>query len=224
MEKLFMEGKWDQFHVKEEFHTKYPSEHAVRFLAGQFPRNLSQRKKMKILDLGCGAGRHTSLLAKEGFETYATDISVEAIKVTEQRLARDGLKGVCKKANMERLPYADNYFDGIISFGVIYYNDRTGVINAVSEIYRTLKEGGKAFILTTTTDDYRYAKGSEIERNTFILDINETNEGGMVLHFLERKEIAEIFNKFKDITIEKSEVTFANSEKKNSHWIIIVRK
>ena len=219
-----MEHKWENLHSSERFQPKYPSEHIVRFMFTQFPRNLKERSNLKILDLGCGAGRHTTFLAREGFQTCATDISEEGLKVVERRLKDGKLQGTLKKANMENQPFSDNFFDGIISFGVFYYNDFEGYRKAVSEMYRILKKGGKALVFTRTTDDYRYGKGNKIDKNTFVLDIEDTNEKGMVMHFLDRDEVNEIFGKFNKITVEKTETTFSNSEKKNSDWIIIVEK
>ena len=224
MEIKFMEDKWDDFHSKEEFHTKYPSEHVVRFLFSQFSRVVAERKYIKILDAGCGAGRHTSLCATEGFDTYYTDISQEALKVTAERLRREGLKATSEKASVEKLPFADEFFDGLVSFGVLYYNDMNGLNNAISEIYRVLKKGGKAFVLTTTKDDYRCGKGKQVSGNTYLLDITDTNEEGMILHFLDEHEIGAVFNVFKEIGVGKSEVTIVNSQRKDSHWIIILKK
>jgi 2-polyprenyl-3-methyl-5-hydroxy-6-metoxy-1,4-benzoquinol methylase len=130
LEKAFMESKWDNFYSKEELHTKYPSEHVVRFLFSQFSRDKAERKNIKIVDAGCGAGRHTSLLAAEGFDTYAIDISVEALNATEDRLAKEGRTATYNKASMEKLPYDDS-LDGLVSFGVLYYNDMDGLKNAV---------------------------------------------------------------------------------------------
>ena len=219
-----MEGKWDKLHLMERFQPKYPTEHVVRFVFTQFPRNLKERSNLKILDLGCGAGRHTIFLAREGFQTYATDVSEEGLKVVEKRLRDEKLQGTLKKANMEEQPFSDNFFDGIISFGVFYYNDLECYRIAVSEMYRILKKGGKALVFTRTTDDYRYGKGDKIDKNTFVLDIEDTNEIGMVMHFLDRAEINDIFGNFNKIILEKTEATFSNLEKKNSDWIIIVRK
>ena len=219
-----MKGKWNILHKKERFQPIYPSEHVVRFVFTQFPRNLKERNNLHILDLGCGAGRHTVFLAREGFQTYATDISEEGVKVTEKRLKDEKLQAILKKTNMEKQPFPDNFFDGIISFGVFYYNNLEGYQRAILESYRILKKNGVALIFTRTTDDYRCGKGDKIDKNTFVLDIEETNEKGMVMHFLDRAEINEIFNKFSEIIVEKTETTFSNSEKKNSDWIIIVRK
>ena len=224
MDKKLIKGKWNILHKKERFRLKYPSEHVVRFVFTQFPRNLKERNNLQILDLGCGAGRHTIFLAKEGFQTYATDISEEGLKVVEKRLKDEKLQAILKKASMEKQPFSDNFFYGVISFGVFCYSNLEGYQRAISELYRILRKDGVAFIFTRTTDDYRYGKGDKIDKNTFVLDIEDTNEKGMVMHFLDRAEINEIFNKFNEVLVEKTETTFSNLEKKNSDWIIIVRK
>lgn len=219
-----MEEKWDHLHKEERFQPRYPSEHVVRFMFTQFLRNLKEQSNLKILDLGCGAGRHTIFLARESFQTYATDISEEGLKVVKKKLKDEKLQGILKKANMEEQPFRDNFFDGIISFGAFYYNNLEGYRTAIFEMHRILKKDGKALVFTRTTDDYRYGKGEKIDKNTFVLDIEDTNEKGMVMHFLDRTEINKIFSKFNKIIVKKTETTFSNSEKKNSDWIIIVRK
>lgn len=218
------ENKWDNLHSSERFRPKYPSEHCIRFIFTQFPREFDKRKNMKILDLGCGAGRHTIFLAHEGFGTYATDFSEEGMNHLKKYLADNKLDAILQKADMEKQPFPDNFFDGIISFGVFYYTDLEGYKNAVSEMYRILKLGGKALVFTKTSDDYRFGKGRELEKNTFILDIEDTNEKGMTHHFLDKDEINDIFGRFNIMNVEKTETTFSNSKKKNSEWIIILEK
>ncbi len=221
---VIMKKSWEDLHSYPRFQPKYPSDHVVRFVFANFPRDSKERKKIKILDLGCGAGCHTIFLAKEGFSVYATDISESGLRVVEKRLKENNLKAALKKADMEDQLFESNFFDGVISFGVFYYNTGLGYQKAVDELYRILKKGGIAFIFTRTIDDYRFGKGKKIEKNTFVLDIKDTNEKGMAMRFLSREEIRKIFKKFKEITIEKTETTFSNLKKKNSDWIIILKK
>jgi 2-polyprenyl-3-methyl-5-hydroxy-6-metoxy-1,4-benzoquinol methylase len=39
----------------------------------------------KILDLGCGTGRHSIFFASEGFEVFATDISKTGIEIAKEK-------------------------------------------------------------------------------------------------------------------------------------------
>src|SRR3989344_8170650 len=153
---LTMKTRWKDTHAKERFQPKYPADYVVRFLFTHFPRDFKERSNLKILDLGCGAGASTVFLAKEGFLTYATDISEPGLKVAEKRLKDNNLKATLENASMEKQPFEDEFFDGVISFGVLYYNTEDGFKKAVDEIYRTLKKGGKAFVFSRTVDDYRF--------------------------------------------------------------------
>lgn len=216
--------EWEGLHSQERFRPKYPSDHVVRFIFSEFSRDSKERRQLKILDLGCGAGVHTVFLAKEGFCVFATDISKTGLAVTRKRLLENNLMAVIKNANMEIQPFEDNFFDGAISFGVFYYNNTEGYQKAVGELYRVLKKGGKAFVFARTVDDYRFGKGKEIEKNTFILNTSETNEKNMAMHFLDKKDIKKIFKNFSDIGVEKTETTFSNLKNKNSDWIIRLKK
>ena len=113
---------WDALHQQERFRPKYPLDHIVRQVLTQFPRDREKRKEMKILDLGCGAGRHVVFLAQEGFQAYGTDLSKEGLKHTQERLESEGLYGTIQQAVINNQPYPNNYFDGILCVGVIYYN------------------------------------------------------------------------------------------------------
>jgi ubiquinone/menaquinone biosynthesis C-methylase UbiE len=95
---------------------------------------------------------------------------------------------------------------------------------AISELHRVLKKQGKALIATRTTNDYRFGKGREIERNTFILDIEETNERDMTMHFLTKEDVYDYYSKFSKLILERDDVSFHNLSLLNSDWDIIVEK
>src|SRR5437016_13787013 len=51
-----------------------------------FANVLKREGAKRILDLGCGAGRHSILLGEAGFQVVALDISETALKALEARL------------------------------------------------------------------------------------------------------------------------------------------
>jgi len=52
----------------------------------KFVKLLRKIKAKKILDLGCGTGRHVIALAKRGFEVYGIDTAKKALNLTKERL------------------------------------------------------------------------------------------------------------------------------------------
>ena len=69
----------------QNYQRKYPNEELCRFIGRNFNvLNKSQRKKIKILEVGCGPGGNLWMLAYEGFDVYGLDISVTSIKLAKK--------------------------------------------------------------------------------------------------------------------------------------------
>ncbi len=212
--------KWDELHQQQTFRPKYPNESVVRFLKLHFPDGQSKR----LLDLGCGAGRHVMLLAKEGFQTHGIDISQAGIDYTKRLLSQHGYHANVIKGSLLQLPYESDYFDGLISCGVLCYFVEHDVQQVVKEIHRVLKPGGKAFIVTRSTRDKRFGKGIPIEKHTFRMADNETDEEGMIMHFLDADAILELCKAFSEVRLGWLEESMDSLDQYNSDFLITLIK
>jgi len=102
--------------------------------------------KKKVLEIGVGAGTDFLQWVRAGAEAYGLDLTPEAIEHVRNRLNLYGLEAKeYKVGDAENLPYADNSFDLVYSWGVIHHSPNT--YKALSEIYRVLKPGGKAKLM-----------------------------------------------------------------------------
>ena len=99
----------------------------------------------KVLEIGCGMGLHTELMARAGAEVTAVDISPTSVEVTQKRLALKSLSADIRQGDAEKLPFADDTFDFVWSWGVIHHSARTSRI--VREIARALKPEGACRIM-----------------------------------------------------------------------------
>jgi ubiquinone/menaquinone biosynthesis C-methylase UbiE len=146
------------------------------------------------------------------------------LKYTRKRIIKDNFNAGLARATMDYLPFKENSFDAVISYGVFNYGSQKDMQMAIQDMYRILKVNGKAFVMLRTTNDYRYGKGEQLERNTFILNIHDTNEHRTVQHFLDEKAVREYFASFSKLEFEKSETTFMQLQAVNSDWLIAAEK
>jgi len=109
---------------------------------------LFEKKGVKrILDLGCGTGRHVVYLAKNGFDVYGIDIAEDGIKIAKKWLKENNLKANLKVGSIyQKLPYKDNFFDAVISTNTIHHERIKNIRKVIKEIERILKPRGLIFI------------------------------------------------------------------------------
>lgn len=96
-----------------------------------------QRKKLKILNIGCGTGGTVGALEKYGQVTNV-DISEEALSFLRSK----GYAGI--KVDDEKLPFKDKSFDLIVALDVLEHIDEDRA--ALDEWRRVLKPKGKLLV------------------------------------------------------------------------------
>jgi len=97
--------------------------------------------------LGFGSGRHVVYFAGEGFDVYGIDISIEGLRITRSWLEEENLKANLKIGNIhEKLPYADDFFDAMISIQVIHHSKIENIRRLIEEIERVLTPSGIIFV------------------------------------------------------------------------------
>lgn len=112
----------------------------------------------RVLDVGCGAGRHSVYLQEKGFDVLGIDISPLAIKVCKLR----GLKKT-KILSIDELNFQVKSFDTIIMMGNTF-----GLFGNFKKARSLLKKfhgmtTENAFIITTTRDVYKTDNPDHLE-------------------------------------------------------------
>jgi ubiquinone/menaquinone biosynthesis C-methylase UbiE len=184
------QGGWDKMIATKTYGLVDPDTHVVNKV--NLFKSLGARK---ILDLGCGQGRHTLLLSKKSFETFAMDISPTAAKTTKNALEKEGLSAEIMVGDMRKIAYPDNFFDAVLAWRSLYLGKIDDVRKTFSEAKRILRPGGIIYTSIRSTNNTLWhvgkLKGKEIEPNTFLLNCDGLS--GITYHFFTKEEILGYF-------------------------------
>jgi len=100
----------------------------------------------KLLNVGCGHGADF-LPFRQSFELYGVDFSAEMLKFAEKYSRKFSFTVHLTRADVCRLPYADDSFDRAISVATYHHvKGKKERLTAFYELKRVLKPGGEAFI------------------------------------------------------------------------------
>lgn len=94
-----------------------------------------------VLDLACGAGRHSRALRERGFEAVGVDLSVTLLARASEPFPRTA-------GDMRCLPFADDSFAWVLNFFTSfgYFERERQNFEVLEEIVRVLRPGGRFLI------------------------------------------------------------------------------
>jgi ubiquinone/menaquinone biosynthesis C-methylase UbiE len=119
-----------------------------RSIAQQTIDRMALKRGERVLDLSCGAGWATRLLANA---VAGGDGMAAGLDISEEMIAR--ARGSSREVDnvlftigrADEIPWRDEYFDRVLSVeSFYYYPDQEAVLR---ELYRVLRPGGELFIL-----------------------------------------------------------------------------
>lgn len=98
------------------------------------------KKRLKILDVGCGSGFFTILMAQQGHEVIGVDLTADMITRARELAAEEKADCTFQVMDAENLEFADEAFDMVISRNLTW--TLPDAERAYSEWLRVLKKGG----------------------------------------------------------------------------------
>ncbi len=222
--------EWDKSYLNKQNYVFYPHEEVIRFFAKHIVKKrgfnefeyLNNSKNKKILDLGCGIGRHVIFSHEMGLDAYGIDISSVAIKFAKIWAKKNNIKNIGSKiveSQIQQIPFKDSYFNFIISHGVLDSMAFELALSAADETYRILKKNGLFYC------DLISNKNSLIKKNfSGEIVVKNRHEKNTIQSFFNKKKILRLFKKFK--IIEISHITkkdiFTNTF--HSRYHVVVQK
>jgi 2-polyprenyl-3-methyl-5-hydroxy-6-metoxy-1,4-benzoquinol methylase len=221
---------WDTVYSRNFMTNWYPNENIIRFCARLIQKRLTydkveiKRKVSRVLDLGCGNGRHAIYFAREGMEASGIDISETAIEWAKDWSNREGFAIDFRVGSITELPYPDQHFDVVVSHGVLDHIRMDDATQAVREVARVLPSGGLFYFDLKSADDSEFGVGEEAATNTFV--VTDGFEKGLIQHFFTLDEIHQLMGEhFRPIYIETHDHRLApDFTRMIARWIVAAER
>ncbi len=104
----------------------------------------------RVLDIACGIGWWTSLLARHATGVVALDYAPGMLRECRRRLALNGVTVDLVRGSAYQLPYADDTFDGAFIGLFVSHVPREDVAAFLTEVGRVVRPGGRVLIVDST--------------------------------------------------------------------------
>lgn len=211
-------GGWNWDDVTSAFWSE-PSED-VYYLLARWKK--SRRSRIRMLDLGCGMGRHSLLFAENGFEVTALDSSESGLRKLEASAAERGLEIEVVHADLTKLPFDDGSFDAVLAYHSIYHVDSEGIVAAISELHRVMRPGAEVYVTFNSKSNPTYAD----PRNQ-VVDANvrmKQEEDGTVLphYYCDVGDIRRLLSQFGIIRLRQIEDMF--EDRSSWHYFVLAAR
>jgi SAM-dependent methyltransferase len=107
--------------------------------------NFQSARGLRVLEIGVGMGADYLEWLKAGANATGVDLSAASIERARRRCEQAGYQSDLRVADAEQLPFPDNSFHVVYSYGVMHHSPNTR--QCVHEAFRVLKPGGQARIM-----------------------------------------------------------------------------
>jgi 2-polyprenyl-3-methyl-5-hydroxy-6-metoxy-1,4-benzoquinol methylase len=96
----------------ENYGKKYDNETFAQGTLGEcdfIEQEIEHNRAARILDIGCGTGRHSIELARRGYSVVGIDLSESLLKRAKEKAAEQNLKIVFQKHDARNLPFLHEF-------------------------------------------------------------------------------------------------------------------
>ena len=187
-----------------------PNTHLVNALS-----RLDPKRGGRALDLGCGSGRHLPLLAQHGFHPVGIDRSASA--VIQSRRFNPGIP--LAQASALALPFADEAFDFVLAWGVLFHLHPDRLIDALRDIRRVLSRDGTTILHALDPADWRRDPNAGPGHRRAL---TSTHMDGVIDSFYTPEEIAAMIAPH-FVIVSREMVSTQHDFGQSAEWVYVVK-
>ena len=181
---------------------------------------LESEGRLRILDIGCGLGRHTVYLAARGFEVTATDNAPAALDACRKNLDELNLDAELLQLDMTAMAFPPGRFHGVVASNVIHHTDLSTLKRIIRSITEMLAPGGLFAWVTPTPRHFAFGRGREIEPGTWIG--SEAADGDLPHHYSTESEVRNLLHAYEILSMEERD--YRDEQGTRFHWRVLARK
>ena len=213
--------EWNKSYENRDNFVFYPHEEVIRFVSKFIRKRVGlaefcdagvESSQGRVLDLGCGIGRHVIYCHDMELEAYGVDLSDAAVRVAREWGSQKGLpepEQRIRQGDIRHLPWNDGFFRYAVSHGVLDSMPFEIARAACIELARVMPIDGLFYCDLISGDDSKHARefsGEEI--------VTTAHEEGTIQLYFNLEKIRSMI----DGTFEIVECTLIRRENVLSGW------
>lgn len=170
--------------IRQDRHFAWPSEILIMLLKGSYIPGLERNwRGQRALDIGCGHGNNMLLLHTLGLDVHGLEVAEDAVQGTRDLMAQRGVPCTLAVGTNRSIPYPDGFFDLLVSWSVIHYeNSDAETAAALDEYARVLKPGGRLLLQTAATDHFIWENAQPVAGNMWRVGCAHDYRQGKLLY------------------------------------------
>ncbi len=223
---------WDDSYGRSENFLFYPHEEVIRFFSRRIRRRTGTNSFQdihpsagtgRLLDLGCGIGRHVVYALQTQVDAYGIDLSPVAISSAQDWLreaGHDDARTRCVAGDVMDMPWSDGYFTFAVSHGVLDSMPFEVAQAGLRELHRTMQPEGLFYFDVISGDETgRHAEFAEE------VVVGKEHEKGTIQSYFNRAKIGDLLGEHFEILecmlIRKDDVM---ADRFSSRWHVVAER
>ena len=170
-----------------------------------------------ICSTSAAASRHALLFAEHGFAVEAIDGAAAGLDFARREAIARGLRLSLRQTDADALPFADESFDYVLSWNVIFHGTMGDVGRRLAEIWRILRPGGLYQGTMLSKRDAQFGRGRPVAPDTFI---RGTDANAHPHYYCDLAGLAGLFAGFELLSLTQEEQRGPGSW----HWHILAER
>ncbi len=220
---------WGNFYLNENnLKPLVPESFIARIFLSQRPCKILKNydfTNKKILDIGCGNGRHIHFFNQLGLSASGTEISSAQV----EKLIKAFPKNNFIQCLSNNIPLDNSSFDYVVGVNSLYYinNQQDTIVDNLNESFRLLKNGG-VFVASFVGENHFILKNSKTldNGNSIISNNDHQCKKDIIIRVANTsKDIENLFSNIKTAKISKiGQISDELDEKVRHLYYVIAEK